>query len=160
MAGKGKRGPATLCTPELIAAMAEHIEAGASLKATCAAEGIDRSTITKWLQKAKEGKEPYAGTVTPLKRAIAVAVREAEKRVFRGDLQWQSSARWLESMRPARWRRTKRQETTLKGGGKPIPVDVKLGEELLRKMIEESARPGVPGLAPPGGGRFGKSGRN
>ncbi len=56
--------------------------------------------------------EPYAAILPPLKKAIAVAVREAEKRVFRGDLQWQSSARWLESMRPARWRRTKRRETS------------------------------------------------
>ncbi|HUX01717.1 MAG TPA: hypothetical protein VMY35_12135 [Phycisphaerae bacterium] len=39
-----------------------------------------------------------------------------------------------------------RSDVTHQGGGKPIPVDMKLGAALVRTMIAESARPGVPGL--------------
>lgn len=109
MAGK-KPGPATLCEPKTVAAVAQHVEEGASLSAACGAEGVNHSTLDGWRKKAKDGVEPYATIVKPLKRAIAIAVCSAEKRVFGGQGQWQSSARWLESMRPGRWRRTEKRE--------------------------------------------------
>lgn len=111
MAGK-KPGPATLCEPKSVAAVAKHIEEGASLSAACGAEGVNHSTLDGWRKKAANGIEPYATIIKPLKRAIAIAVATAEKRVYRGGQFWQSSARWLESMRPGRWRRTEKREVT------------------------------------------------
>ena len=141
---KKKPGPKTLCTPKMVRALSAEIERGASIESACGAVGIDRSTLTKWLQKAEEKVEPYLTTVTPLKRALATAVRHAEQRIFAGEQRWESSARWLESMRPDPWRRTERHEH--EGGGKPIPVDMNLGTELLQKIIAAAQKPGVPGI--------------
>ena len=38
------------------------------------------------------------------------------------------------------------RSVTHQGGGEPIEVDVNLGAELLRKVIEAAGKPGVPGV--------------
>ena len=48
----------------------------------------------------------------------------------------------LKANNPEKFR--ERSEATHQGGGEPIPVDMNLGAELLRKVIEAAGKPGVP----------------
>ena len=98
------------CTPEIVAAICQHVLAGASMRSAAGSVGIDYSTLKRWLAWQREGKEPYARLCAPLKKARAEAIVKAERRVFEGMGRWQSSARWLESMDPDTWRRTERRE--------------------------------------------------
>jgi hypothetical protein len=148
------------CSTELMAEISRHLLAGASMKSTARSVGIDYSTLKRWLAWEGEGKEPFATLCAPLKKARYEAIGNAEQAGYEGKHGWQAKARWLESIYPEQWQRSRRTETTHQGGGKPVPIDLDLGAALLRTMIEESARPGVPGLAPPGGERFCGTGRN
>jgi len=142
--GDGKPGPKTLCTPAMVRLLAKGIQAGASLEAACGAAGIDAKSLRDWRENAEKGIEPYASILPPLKKAMACAVGQAETRVFAGKMGWQASARWLESMKPAVWRRT--EAHAIQGGDKPIKVDMDMGQELLRKMLAFAVKPGVPGV--------------
>ena len=149
IAANTKPGPKARCKPELVLAIAAEIEQGASIEAACGAVGIAKSTLGTWRRKADEGVEPYVAILTPLKRALHVAVLTAARQVYAGRTGWQASARWLESMKPDPWRRTEGRE--LAGAeGKPIEVDIHLGEKLMREAIEAGKLPGVPGLTPQG----------
>jgi len=144
MAGNKKPGPKTLCTPKMVRALSAEIKRGASIKAACGAAGIDSKSLRDWRANAEKGIEPYASIFPPLKKALSAAVGQAEMRVYAGKMGWQASARWLESISPNPWRRTDRRE--VHDGVQPIPVDMNLGAELLRKMIGFAGKPGVPGL--------------
>jgi len=45
MASNKKPGSKTLCTPEMVRALSDEIERGASIKAACGAVGIDSATL-------------------------------------------------------------------------------------------------------------------
>lgn len=148
---KGKPGPETLCTPKLVRSLSAKILRGRSIEAACGAVGIDAKSLRDWEEKADAGTEPYASILPTLKRALAEAKGVAEERVYAGEGGWQSSARWLESIKPEIWRRTERRE--LEGGAKPINVNVNLasemlaqGKELLGKVLAAALKPGVPGV--------------
>jgi len=133
------------CSAKLVAEIGRKIVAGASMKSAAGSVGIDYSTLKRWQAWEREGKEPFAALCAPLKKARAEAIMKAEQRVYAGKMGWQAAARWLESISPNPWRRTERRE--VHGGVQPIPVDMNLGAELLRKMIGFAGKPGVPGLA-------------
>ena len=99
----------TKCTPETIAKIGEMVSKGSSLRNAAGACGIGKRTLLLWREKAKKGIVPYKDIMRPLKRALAEARGMAEQRVYSGKGTWQSSARWLESLSPALWRRTERQ---------------------------------------------------
>jgi len=137
------------CSAELVAEISREIVAGASMRSAAGSVGIDYSTLKRWQAWEREGREPFAALCAPLKKARAEAIGKAEQRLYAGKVGWQASARWLESMDPKQWRRSERQELTHRQPVIPA-VDVNLGADLLRKMIEASDKPGVPGLG--GGG--------
>jgi len=103
------------CTPKLVAKLADDIREGASLKNAAEAVGISERQLRHWRTWADEGKEPYASLVPVLKKAIGEAKAKAERRIARGELRWESSARWLESIDPDQWRRTERRQVDLRG---------------------------------------------
>ena len=141
---KGRPGPETLCTEKVCRSLATEIKKGSSIKAACGARGIEPKSLRDWRAKAEQGVEPYASIFPPLKKALASAMSRAEQRVYAGRKGWQSSARWLESMKPKPWRRT--EQVKHGGGGEPIPVNVNLASELLGKVLEAALKPGVPGV--------------
>ena len=46
----------------------------------------------------------------PLKRARYEAIGNAEQRAYSGESGWQAAARWLESIYPEQWQRSRRRE--------------------------------------------------
>ena len=108
----GKRKTGLDVGPELATAIGEKVIAGWSLAAAAEALGVNRTAIYDWLDKGKDGREPYATFADNLKKALAEARGKAEENIYRRVEQWQASARWLESMDPQTWRRTERREVS------------------------------------------------
>jgi len=121
--------------------LAARIVQGVSLHTACECEGITQRTLSNWGRWHAEGREPYASLFPVLKRAKAQARATAEKRVFAGELQWQSSARWLESIDPDTWRRTERREVDVSGIEIPWPDLAQPGIEGARAAARRSSRP-------------------
>src|SRR6266700_4174115 len=51
MAGKGKPGPATTCTPQRVERICDLTAQGYTLRQVAAEEGVDKSTIVNWLRR-------------------------------------------------------------------------------------------------------------
>jgi hypothetical protein len=80
------------------------------------------------------GEEPWASYRRIMLEAIGDAIGAAEERVARGPLQWQSSARWLESIAPDVWRIRTEQGVNLRArlSGDPDAGDKALALALKR----------------------------
>ena len=93
----------TKLTKKLIETIAEYIEKGATVEATCKIVGIHKSTYYDWLSKAEEGKK---GLISDFSDAIKKAEGEAEYKaiasIFESD-NWQAKAWYLERKHYDRW---------------------------------------------------------
>ena len=64
-------GRPTKLTPEVQAAICEHLANGATLEVAAQAEGITRQTVTNWRMAGGKGTEPYAAFLVASERARA-----------------------------------------------------------------------------------------
>jgi len=143
MAGK-RIGRPTRCNDALAKAIGRRVRGGVSLQTACDCERVNAQSVYEWFHKGTglAAREPYQSFTASLKRDLADARATAEERVFAGELQWQSSARWLESMDPATWRRTERREVDVSGALEiPWPDLAKPGIEGARAAARRSRRP-------------------
>lgn len=92
---------------DLIDRLVADIEEGASFPLAFAAQGLARSTWSKWLERAeKPGADPaLVGAVNRLSRARALAAVAAEKAVLTGDSDHRGKLAWLERMEREVWGR-------------------------------------------------------
>jgi hypothetical protein len=49
-----------MCTPEMIARLCDAMESLGFVGAACARAGISRATVDEWVQRGKDGQEPFA----------------------------------------------------------------------------------------------------
>lgn len=64
-----RKGPAPLCTPDVVARICAAIRAGATHEAAAGAAGIARKTLQTWKARGEAGEEPYAAFSEGLARA-------------------------------------------------------------------------------------------
>lgn len=103
-------------TPEIAAGIIELVKQGNYLCVAAQAMGIESTTLARWQQWGREGKEPYATFCVALNTAKAQGETVAVQAVRAGAQGWQGSAWWLERSRPDRWasdRKKKVAETKL-----------------------------------------------
>ncbi len=102
----------------------ETIREGASDKAAAARAGIDRTTLYNWLERGKQGEEPFSTFSTTLEKAKAD--REAKFvgfiRQAAEDGTWQAAAWYLERTDPEHYGRKERHqlEHSGRGGGPQV----------------------------------------
>lgn len=60
MAGPGKTGRKTKCTPEITKRILDLIKGGNYRNVACAAAGIDSRVLREWLMRGAKGEQPYA----------------------------------------------------------------------------------------------------
>ena len=54
------QGRPTMCTPEVIERLCAEMEALGFVGAACARAGVAKSTVEEWVQRGKDGQEPFA----------------------------------------------------------------------------------------------------
>ena len=97
-------GRPTLYTPELGVRIAKLVALGVAIGVACAAEGIGRATLYEWRAKSRDGRQPYAGFLAELERALARVEVEITKNVIAASKRdWRAGAWWLERRRPRRY---------------------------------------------------------
>ena len=141
---KAKGGRPTDCDPKVAAQIGDLMRQGVSFTTACDVVGAPNQRVYEWRRKgeADDATEPYRTFAGILKKGRADAIAAAEKRVFAGQGQWQSSARWLESMAPDTWRRTERREVDVSGTLEiPWPDLAQPGIEGARAAARRSSRP-------------------
>lgn len=89
--------------PEITARIVANVEAGNYLVVAAQAEGIDRSTLKRWQQWGRDGREPYVEFCAALARARSKGEMVAVARVREGASGWQGQWQWLACTRPERW---------------------------------------------------------
>lgn len=137
-------GRPTLCTPEQAERLCALLREGNSRECAAKLSGIQRRTFYQWMQKGRDGVEPYAHFAHRVKEAEgeAEAWHIANLRTHAAAT-WQVSCWWLERRRPHQygkrdmsWENMKRQEREAQAAQiAEIPL-----EELERMVVSEKAR--------------------
>jgi hypothetical protein len=66
-----KMGRPSKCTPEFIAAVCKQIRAGLSRRLACVRSGLAQGADGPWMQRGRNGEEPYATFVAEVSKAEA-----------------------------------------------------------------------------------------
>lgn len=134
-----KTGRRTLLNEKMRQQIVASIRLGAYLWVAAAAAGIDPRTLLYWLQKGRDGIEPYIQLFHEVEEAQGFARLSAETRVHRDDPKF-----WLRvgpgRERPDRpgWTEEARIEHSGPDGG-PIEHDIKLDDDDLLKVAKLAA---------------------
>lgn len=130
--------PPSKVTPQIVADLERVIASGGFDEDACLVAGIHRCTLTEWRRKAARGVEPFAGIVTKLDAARAVATAAALEKMRQHE-DWRATATWLEKTQPHRYAATLRVavETAKQEYG------VELGERVLERLPSAMARLGL-----------------
>jgi hypothetical protein len=88
--------------------IAGHIKEGVSLRCAAGLEMVPWGTFTEWLQKGREGHEPYVMFSDLTSQAEAEAEAKAAKRILVAgekevDGDWKAMSWWLERRRREDW---------------------------------------------------------
>lgn len=124
MAEGKKLGRPTELTPELGAAICQHIADGLPIETACALEGVHKQRLYEWDKKGQNGEEPYAAFADARARATATQIRNrlAAMETLPRDL-WKREAWLLERMHPTIFAQV--NKTQLSGpDGAPIQTAV------------------------------------
>lgn len=106
-------GRPTDCTPENIAKVCAALRLGVSQECAATGAGLCTRTFYTWMEKGKEGIEPYAQFVQEVYAAENDAERELVD-LIRSSVpnDWKAGAWLLERRHPRRWGRLDRSEVT------------------------------------------------
>lgn len=109
------QGGSSLCTPELIEQICATIQTGVHPGTAAVANGLGRRTWSEWIEKARDGKEPYLSAMerveTARAKAITVVVPKLLSAFDQDSRNWPSLARWLESFDKQDWLRESKVTT-------------------------------------------------
>jgi transposase len=117
-------------------AIVEALREGMYLEVAATLAGVHRDSVYSWLARGRAGEAPYAAFSDAVKKAEAIAERDAIRAVKEGADGWQSKSWFAERRWPARWggrvRATVNDELTnvLKR------IEAKLDPETFAKVID------------------------
>ncbi len=103
--GSGRR---TSLTSELVDQVCAYIREGRGIVNAYAKAGVPKTNMSLWMKKGKEDSEAslcslYAYAYDQIDMAKSETKGEAEVKVYRGEKEWQSAARWLEAHDKETW---------------------------------------------------------
>ena len=124
----------------------DSVRLGAYLWVAANAAGITERTLMYWLQKGREGIEPYVQFFQEIEQSLAFARLSAETRVQRDNpLAWLRVGPGRERPgRPGWTEEVQRVEVTGKDG-EPIKVDLRLSDDELREVAKLAGDVGLLG---------------
>lgn len=94
-------------TPDTEKKLLNHIRMGLTIVNSCQLSDISKSTYYSWIDRAKNGEEPYSGFLDKLKKAEAEAKAKLIKDI-QVDPSWQSKAWILERRWSSEWGKKER----------------------------------------------------
>lgn len=151
-------GRPTKLTADLQAAFFAAVEVGGSIADACAANDIAYSTYKNWRHLGQEGAEPYASFLSGLKKHRARGRLHHWGKIYRGEPQWQASARALEACDRRFVRRTAEaigqaiSVAFVRPLGSAPPVSDTISEVVLDTPVEEAGKGGNGAKKRPRGG--------
>jgi hypothetical protein len=96
-----------MCTPEMVDRLCDAMETLGFMGAACARAGISRSTVDEWVQRGKDGQEPFAAFADrwaqARARANATLLDHVRGASASGD--WRAAAWLLERAHPEEYPR-------------------------------------------------------
>lgn len=121
-------GRPTDCTPENIAKVCAALRLGVSQECAATSAGLCDRTFYTWMEKGREGIEPYAQFL----REVHAAENDAERELVElikasAPDDWKAGAWLLERRHPRRWGRLDRSEVS-GANGAPIQVQAQVVE--------------------------------
>jgi hypothetical protein len=111
--GYRPQGRPTDCTPEKVAQICEFLRQGVSQECAATSAGLCERTFYVWLEKGREGVEPYVQFL----QQVNAAENDAERMLVdtirtQAAEDWKAGAWLLERRHPRRWGRLDRSEVT------------------------------------------------
>lgn len=127
-------GPSKL-TPQRQEMILECLRKGYSMQATAALTGIAKSTIYRWLRKAREGNEKYTEFLLAMETAAAEFEVEAVDAIVEAGKKgsWQAYMTLLERKHPERWgKRTVTRHEGHEGGPVEFSLNMTVGKDPIQ----------------------------
>ena len=123
-------GRPTKLTPKVRDAICEGIRLGMTYKHAAMAAGITERTFYHWVERGKNGDEPYAQFLQALSGAEAEGIRKNLDAIQgASEKDWRAAAWLLERRHPAEYGR--REEVTHAGAVRfdYVPLEERIGDE-------------------------------
>jgi len=126
-------------TDDRHALIIECLRKGYSMEATAALAGVVKSTIYRWLRKAKEGDEYYGPFLMAMQEASAQFEGEAIDAIVGAGKNgtWQAYAWMMERKHPERWgKRNVTRHEGHEGGPIEFSLNMNVGKEPIQRIVE------------------------
>jgi transposase-like protein len=132
-------GRSTKLSPARRAVILESLKKGRSIQATASLAGVNKSTIYRWLKRARKGDEAFIEFLEQIEYAQAQFEAEAVDAIRKKGKEgaWQAYAWMLERKHPDRWgRHNVHRHEGHEGGPIEFSLNLSVGREPIQRIVE------------------------
>ncbi|MBV9328469.1 MAG: helix-turn-helix domain-containing protein [Chloroflexi bacterium] len=126
---------------DILAEVLRYLQSGMTRRAACGLAGIDRSTLTRWIEHSNTVlRQVQSAEAAAEGRATALLVRAAND-------DWRAALAWLERRRPQEWAPRRTELSIAEEVSEPRHVTVDAVEAIVAFLPDESRGPVLEALA-------------